>query len=139
MTKTVLITGLNGFIAVHCAVHFLENGWHVRGTARSQEKVEQTLALPALAPYAKDGKISAVVVDDLQSGDLSSALQGIDAVSAMWAVAVNIIQQHITDYRQVAHVASPIKPQTSWKNYLVPAVEATTHVLEEVARFPRTY
>ena len=77
---TVLITGLNGFVAVHTAVRFLGNGWSVRGTVRSAAKGDKVKALPALEKYAKEGKVEIVVVEDLVEGDFSEALKGIDAV-----------------------------------------------------------
>jgi nucleoside-diphosphate-sugar epimerase len=80
MPKTVLITGLNGFIAVHTALHFLQHGWHVRGTVRSLAKMEVTLALPVFESYVKQGRLTGVVVESLQEGDFSSALEDVDAV-----------------------------------------------------------
>ena len=44
---TVLITGVSGFIAKHCAVELLNAGYGVRGTIRSlgrSAKVKETLA-----------------------------------------------------------------------------------------------
>lgn len=77
---TVLITGINGFVAVHTAVQFLENGWNVRGTVRSKSKGEKALALPCFEKY--QGKIDFVVVEDLIEGDFSEALNGVEAVSS---------------------------------------------------------
>ena len=45
--KTVLITGVSGFIAKHCAVELLNAGYRVRGTVRSAGRtaeVKETLA-----------------------------------------------------------------------------------------------
>lgn len=77
---TVLITGLNGFVAVHTAVKFLNEGWNVRGTIRSPSKAEKVKSLPALEQAFKDGKAEIVIVADLIEGDFTEALQGIDAV-----------------------------------------------------------
>jgi len=44
---TILVTGISGFIAKHCAVELLNHGYRVRGTVRSLAKadaVRQTLA-----------------------------------------------------------------------------------------------
>jgi nucleoside-diphosphate-sugar epimerase len=76
---TVLITGINGFVAVHTAVKFLENGWNVRGTARSSSKGESALALPVFEKYK--GKVDFVVVEDLINGDFTEALEDVEAVS----------------------------------------------------------
>ena len=78
---TVLITGLNGFVAVHTAVVFLSNGWDVRGTVRSQDKADKVKSLPALKQYVDQGKVSIVIVEDLIKGDFSEALQGVDGAS----------------------------------------------------------
>lgn len=37
-TATVLVTGVSGFIAKHCAVDLLNHGYRVRGTVRSLAK-----------------------------------------------------------------------------------------------------
>lgn len=79
---TVLITGLNGFVAVHTAVVFLTNGWNVRGTVRSLEKGEKVKALPVFQD--KKDKIELTVVEDLVSGDFTDALKGVDAVRGVW-------------------------------------------------------
>jgi nucleoside-diphosphate-sugar epimerase len=40
----ILLTGASGFIAAHCLESFLEKGYFVRFTVRSQEKANQILA-----------------------------------------------------------------------------------------------
>ena len=47
MSNTVLLTGISGYIGLHCAKELLETGYAVRGTVRSQAKgqeVRETLA-----------------------------------------------------------------------------------------------
>jgi nucleoside-diphosphate-sugar epimerase len=73
----VLITGLNGFVAVHVAKVFLDEGWSVRGTVRSQSKVHRVRSLPVF----EDKEIEVVILDDLINGDFTEALDGVDAVS----------------------------------------------------------
>lgn len=77
-SSTVLITGLNSFVAVHTALHFLKQGWRVRGTVRSGTKGENVLALPVFKGHRE--KLSYVVKESLESGDFSDALEGADAV-----------------------------------------------------------
>lgn len=109
---TVLITGINGFVAVHTAVKYLENGWNVRGTVRSADKGDKALALPVFKQY-KD-KIDYVIVEDLIKGDFSEALKGVDAI---------------------AHCASPWHFNgKKWAEYRDPAVKGTTNVLEQAAK-----
>ena len=46
-TTTVLVTGASGFIAIHCIIRLLEEGYLIRGTLRSLEyepELRQTLA-----------------------------------------------------------------------------------------------
>lgn len=80
-SKTVLITGMNGFIGVHTTLRFLQAGWNVRGTARSQPKVDAALTLPCLKKYAQGGQLTGWTVENMQNGDYSDALKGVDAVS----------------------------------------------------------
>jgi nucleoside-diphosphate-sugar epimerase len=109
---TVLITGINGFVAVHTAVKYLENGWNVRGTVRSADKGDKALALPCFKQY-KD-KVDYVIVEDLIKGDFSEALKGVDAI---------------------AHCASPWHFNgKKWAEYRDPAVKGTTNVLEQAAK-----
>ena len=109
---TVLITGINGFVAVHTAVKYLENGWNVRGTVRSADKGDKALALPCFKQY-KD-KIDYVIVEDLIKGDFSEALKGVDSI---------------------AHCASPWHFNgKKWAEYRDPAVTGTTNVLEQAAK-----
>jgi nucleoside-diphosphate-sugar epimerase len=109
---TVLITGINGFVAVHTAVKYLENGWNVRGTVRSADKGDKALALPVFKQY-KD-KIDYVIVEDLIKGDFNEALKGVDAI---------------------AHCASPWHFNgKKWAEYRDPAVKGTTNVLEQAAK-----
>jgi nucleoside-diphosphate-sugar epimerase len=109
---TVLITGINGFVAVHTAVKYLENGWNVRGTVRSADKGDKALGLPCFKQY-KD-KIDYVIVEDLIKGDFSEALKGVDAI---------------------AHCASPWHFNgKKWAEYRDPAVKGTTNILEQAAK-----
>lgn len=77
--KTVLVTGISGFIATHVVLRFLENGWNVRGTVRSEDKGEKVAELPVFKPYAK--QLSFTVVEDLVTGDFTEAVKGVDAVA----------------------------------------------------------
>ncbi|WWD21546.1 hypothetical protein CI109_106032 [Kwoniella shandongensis] len=111
--KTVLITGLNGFLAPHVAITFLENGWHVRGTVRTEAKKTKVISLPGLKRYVDEGKIEVAIVQDLADANWAPVLEGIDAV---------------------AHVASPLDfSLTSYQAYAKPAVEGTVNLLKAAA------
>ncbi|EIW68976.1 hypothetical protein TREMEDRAFT_62690 [Tremella mesenterica DSM 1558] len=112
---TVLITGLNGFVATHTAIRFLQAGWDVRGTVRSTSKGDKTLALPALKKYSEESRIGYVVVKDLE-GDFTQALEGVDGV---------------------AHCASPWNMNgKTWAEYRDPAVKGTINIIQQAAKFP---
>ena len=109
---TVLITGINGFVAVHTAVQYLENGWNVRGTVRSKDKGDKAMALPCFSQYK--GKIDYVLIEDLIEGDFTEALKGVDAI---------------------AHCASPCHFNgKTWAEYRDPAVKGTANILEQAAK-----
>ena len=111
-TDRVLITGISGFIAKHCAVEMLNTGYRVRGTVRSAgagDKVRATLGQHANA----------------------SALEFVEAdlcEDNHWPRAVK-------DCSAVLHVASPF-PSTQPKdeNVLIrPAVDGSLRVLRAAA------
>lgn len=81
----VLITGVTGFIASHTADQFLEAGYRVRGTARSQEKAQWLYDLFD-EKYGKD-KFHAVIVPDMMAdGAFDDAVQGVDGIVHMASV-----------------------------------------------------
>jgi nucleoside-diphosphate-sugar epimerase len=130
---TVLITGLNGFVAVHTALVYLANGWDVRGTFRSQSKADKTLAIPSWGDAVEKGKVVAFIVEDLMEGDFTKALEGVDAVSSSF-----VRGSHTHPLVQIAHCASPWHFNgKSWAaDYRDPAVRGTTNILEQAAKVP---
>ena len=46
MTSTVLVTGISGYIGLHCAKQLLEAGFFVRGSVRSVEKISRGVGYP---------------------------------------------------------------------------------------------
>ena len=48
MKKKVLLTGISGYIANHCAVELLKNGYAVRGSLRSLSKSEEVIKYKSL-------------------------------------------------------------------------------------------
>ena len=110
----VLITGINGFVAVHTAKVFLENGWTVRGTVRSESKADKVRQLPVFADAVKANKFEVVILEDLIEGDYTKHLDGVDAI---------------------AHAASPWHFNgESWASYRDPAVKGTVNVLEQASK-----
>ena len=41
--KTILVTGINGYIGSHIGQHLLQKGYSVRGTVRSIQKTQRLL------------------------------------------------------------------------------------------------
>lgn len=106
MTKQrVLVTGGSGFIAGHCVLRLLDQGYLVRTTVRS---------------LAKESAVRAVLTD---SDDLSFAEADLMSDEG-WAEAVSGC-----DF--VLHVASPVRlgPVTDENDLIVPAREGTFRVL----------
>jgi len=120
--STVLITGISGFIASHCAVELLNAGYRVRGTLRSLERAGRVQ--DTLARYADASNL------DFAETDLES--------DAAWGEA-------LAGCQHVLHVASPF-PVNQPKDEQVlirPAVEGTMRVLRAaseagVERFVQT-
>ncbi len=122
MTKTVLITGISGFIAKHTAIAFLNAGYAVRGTVRSATKGDQVRA--TLEPHADISRLTIVEADLLDDAGWDEAVAGVDGI---------------------AHVASPFPlNQPDDEDVLIrPAVEGTLRVLraakrQSVPRFVQT-
>jgi uncharacterized protein YbjT (DUF2867 family) len=76
--STILVTGISGFIAKHCAVELLEHGYRVRGTVRDLSKaqgVRQTLS-----SHADASKLEFVAADLLSDHGWSDAAKGVQGV-----------------------------------------------------------
>jgi dihydroflavonol-4-reductase len=113
MTKpTVLITGVSGFIARHCAVEMLNAGYGVRGTVRSLQRCAEVSA--SVARHADISRLSFAQAD-LESDD-------------GWGAAV-------AGCTHVLHVASPFplaQPRDE-QELIRPAVQGTLRVLRAAA------
>ncbi len=110
---TVLVTGASGYIAKHCILQLLQQGYRVRGTIRmpsQEEKLRQ-----ALARHVDADDRLAFAMADLMCDD-------------GWADAVR-------DCRYVLHIASPnasIEPQDE-QAWIAPARDGTLRVLRAAA------
>jgi dihydroflavonol-4-reductase len=120
--QTILITGISGFIAKHCAVELLTHGYRVRGTVRSKAKETQVRAT-----LAKHADVSGL---EFAEADLNSDKGWAEACAGVWGVL---------------HVASPFPlAQPKDENELIrPAVDGTLRVLKAavvagVKRFVQT-
>ena len=43
MSRTVLVTGVSGFIGIYCAKYLLNEGYKVKGTVRNYSKKEEVI------------------------------------------------------------------------------------------------
>ncbi|KAL2005183.1 hypothetical protein VTN00DRAFT_3033 [Thermoascus crustaceus] len=111
--KTILVTGASGFIAAHVLTSFLEAGYAVRGTVRSEataEKVRQSHA-----KYAD--RLSFAIVPDMGVPDaFDDAVKGVDGV---------------------IHTATPfqIQVEDNERDLLRPAIDGTVNILQSIKKY----
>lgn len=107
--KLILITGISGFIAKHCAVEMLRAGYCVRGTVRSLAKGDAVRT--TLAKHCDVSKLEFVEADLLSDKGWADAAKGVYGV---------------------LHLASPfIIGEPKDENDLIrPAVDGTMRVLK---------
>lgn len=110
--ETVLLTGISGFIAKHCAVELLQQGYRVRGTVRSLDKADAVRA--TLARHADVSRLEFVAADLLADAGWREAAAGVQGV---------------------LHVASPfpLAPPKNADDLIRPAVDGTLRVLRAAA------
>ena len=110
MKKKVLLTGISGYIANHCAVELLKNGYAVRGSLRSLSKSEEVIK-------AIQNEVDSL--DDLEFCKLNLL------EDEGWDKAMNGCEY-------VLHVASPyITTEPKDPNTLIrPAVDGTMRALK---------
>ncbi|KAK4161254.1 hypothetical protein QBC43DRAFT_324033 [Cladorrhinum sp. PSN259] len=110
---TILITGLNGYIAAHTALRFLSAGYSVRGTVRSLASPNTRLVQHALSlsPNYNPNLLSVVEVPDITApGAFDSAMQDVQAV---------------------AHLASPVSMNpTSVRDMMDASFKGTASLLQ---------
>ena len=62
MLKRVLLTGVTGYVGLHCALELITNGYQIRGTLRNMEK--SNVVLDTLSGYVDtQGKIEFCALD----------------------------------------------------------------------------
>jgi dihydroflavonol-4-reductase len=107
--KIILLTGISGFIAKHCAVEMLRAGYRVRGTVRDLSKADKVRA--TLAKHCDVSKLEFVAADLMADAGWAEAAKGVYGV---------------------LHVASPfIIGEPKDENELIrPAVDGTMRVLK---------
>ena len=110
-SEQVLVTGGSGFIASYCIVALLQQGYRVRTTLRSLDRIPDVKAMLAVAGMTNFDTLSFV------QADLSDARS--------WRAAVE-------GCRYVIHPASPTPhpDATTEDEFVVPAVNGVRYVLQ---------
>ncbi|KAK4185951.1 putative oxidoreductase [Podospora australis] len=111
---TILITGINGYIAAHTARVFLQAGFSVRGTVRNAHHPNTLSLTKALSKYDGSNRLEIVQVPDITAHKaFDHAVQGVSAI---------------------AHLASPVSmTATDPEPMMRAAVEGTTSLLSSAA------
>ena len=77
MSQTVLVTGASGFIAAHVIEAFLNAGFKVRGTVRSESTAKKVRA----AHQKHQDALSFAIVGDISAPSaFDEAVKGVDGV-----------------------------------------------------------
>jgi len=77
--KRVLITGIDGFVAKHCAVAFLDAGYQVRGSVLNPAWADNARA--TLANFADTSRLEFVTADLLSDAGWDAAVDGCEVVA----------------------------------------------------------
>ena len=72
--QTVLVTGASGFIAKHCIVRLLKEGYKVRGSLRTPSREDEVRA--AIAPHVPIDNLSFVTLDLMSDANWDVAMKG---------------------------------------------------------------
>jgi nucleoside-diphosphate-sugar epimerase len=107
MAKKLLITGVSGFIASHCTLELLKNGYEVKGTVRNinrAEKIRQVLKKHT----SKADEIEFVQAELTDASSLEEAVKGCSGVLHI-ASPVPIIQP-----RNAEDIIVPAREVLGW-------------------------
>lgn len=101
--STVLVTGVNGFIASHVADQLLEAGYKVKGTARSADKAKWLEELFD-KKYGKEKYETVVVADMIEDGAFDEAVKG-KPIMSTFSLALYMLT---SIQASVVYVISPV-------------------------------
>lgn len=157
--KTVLITGFSGFVGAHVGLAFLgssfssrpcsfasthpaiylEKGWKIRGTTRTQEKADKLRSSEFFKKYTDSIEIA--IVKDVVDGDFTEGPSRSFSASSWPSFSqtrlVGFTSLALKGVDAVAHIASPFSfSEDKFEDYAYPAVHGTTNILEAAAKVP---
>ena len=114
MSKKVFVTGVSGYIGLHCVKTLLEKGFNVTGSVRNAEK--------------EDEVISTLQSASVSIENLSFARLDLNSDNG-WDAA-------LTNYDFVMHLASPftIENPKNESDMLAPAIDGTLRVLKSAKK-----
>lgn len=125
--ETVLISGGSGFIASHIVKSFLDAGYKVRATVRSDSTKEKVKKIQKNHPNLS----YAIVPDGQADGAYDEAVKGVDGVSQHRS-----FQQlfSLANQAQVIHTASPfvLQVEDNERDLLKPAIQGTVGILKSI-------
>lgn len=76
----ILVTGANGYIAVWTVKDFLDQGYAVRGTVRSEQKTTHLRKI--FKKEVDEGRLELVIVADItQPGAFDEVVKGVDGIA----------------------------------------------------------
>lgn len=106
--QIILITGISGFVAAWIAHCFLEAGYHVRGTVRSEKRIE---AIQKVHEKHADKLSFAIVPDSVAPGAFNEAAKGVTGI---------------------IHTANPfiLNPKDNEEELLKPSIHGVINALE---------
>jgi len=116
---TVLVTGANGFIALHILGRLLEGGYNVVGTVRSQDKADDIYR--KFDTDKSDPKLKIHIVEDIIKPG-----------------AFDEVLQKEKDIKYILHTASPFKfgfTDNYDEGYRQPAVQGTLNALKAIQKY----
>ncbi len=115
MAKTILVTGITGYIGLHCARELLEHGYHVRGTLRDARRSEKTRKTLEKAVPGCSSSLSFIEADLQDDKGWTEAVTACDGI---------------------LHVASPfpMRQPRNENDLIIPAREGTLRVLRAAAK-----
>ncbi|KAH8895701.1 NAD(P)-binding protein [Thozetella sp. PMI_491] len=116
--ETILITGANGYLALHTIKQALARGWNIVGTVRS---TSSAAAVRAIFPSMSESRLALVQVPDITQ-------------AALFQPAFTLATTPIT---AIINAASPItiNPQDPRRDVLDPAINSGTAILDAAARY----